>query len=35
MHADANTCYEFSFYEYMNMLTLVMTFFSKIYMIYA
>jgi len=32
MHTDANTCYEFSFYECMNMLTLVMTFF---YMIYA
>jgi len=27
MHADANTCYKFSFYEGMNMLTLVMTFF--------
>jgi len=35
MHVDANTCYEFSFYECMNMLTLVMTFFSNIYMIYA
>jgi len=28
MHANANTCYEFSFYECKNMLMLVMTFFS-------
>jgi len=27
MHADANTCYEFSFSECMNMLMLVMNFF--------
>jgi len=34
MHADANTWYEFSFYECMSMLMLIMTFFN-IYIICA